>query len=182
MACTPKHDPNVGLRRRCGDCSFMRLPVDPAFGVPEAGSWMYLDQTTNYVRPFTSTTVVADVIASPIKGYCLDFIRPGEERIITIWTCGEFAFKLSTPAPVRAGITKFKPFFDGTKVSNTLFEVTALPAEVLITASEHRSCVCQSEYESNPCTTATAPIAASPTAAIVLSNATYAIGMFGGAF
>jgi len=175
MACTATNHANVGLRRKY-DHAYYELPVDPEWGIPVTNCWVFLDTNTGYIRPFSSTDSVTQIQDSPIKGVVQDFVRPGVDKILVVWTCGVFQFDISTPAEVWAGISGFIPYLDGSAVSNTKFAPAGEDTPLLI-AIQHGPCLCQSQY-SDACQTAGPVASESPTTSLTIANVTNAVGKF----
>lgn len=175
MTCTASSSVNVGLRRKY-DHAYYELPVDPEWGIPVPNCWVFLDTTTGYIRPFSSTNSVTDIQNSPIKGVVQDYVRPGVDKILVVWTCGVFQFDISAPTEVVGGVTGFIPYLDGSAVSNTKF-ATAGEDTPLLVAIQHGPCLCQSQY-SDACQTAGPVAAESPTTPLTIANVTNAVGKF----
>ena len=176
MACTATSSVNVGLRRKY-DHAYLELPVDPEWGIPVPNCWVYLDTVTNYIRPFSSTDEVTDITNSPVKGVVQDFVRPGVDRVLAVWTCGVFQFDISAATEVVGGVTGFIPYLDGAAVSNTKFAPAGEGDTAILTAIQHGPCICQSQY-SDACQTAGDVASESPTTPLAIANVTNAVGKF----
>jgi hypothetical protein len=176
MACTATSSVNVGLRRKY-DHAYLELPVDPEWGIPVPNCWVYLDTVTNYIRPFSSTDEVTDITNSPVKGVVQDFVRPGVDRVLVVWTCGVFQFNISAATEVVGGVTGFIPYLDGAAVSNTKFAPAGEGDTAILTAIQHGPCICQSQY-SDACQTAGDVASESPTTPLAIANVTNAVGKF----
>lgn len=168
MACTIQSAVNYGLRRK-NDAYYYELPVDPNWGIPtvngQVGCPVFLDTTTGYVRPFSSTNDVADVIASPIKGWVQDYVPAGRPRTVYVWPEGIADIMVVPAVAVTAGVTKFKPYLDGSAVSNYKFSQTAVTGDQILTAIAHGNCPCSQDYP-DYCVQPGAVADNSPTAAI----------------
>ena len=176
MACTATSSVNVGLRRKY-DHAYLELPVDPEWGIPVPNCWVYLDTVTNYIRPFSSTDEVTDITNSPVKGVVQDFVRPGVDRVLVVWTCGVFQFDISAATEVVGGVTGFIPYLDGAAVSNTKFAPAGEGDTAILTAIQHGPCICQSQY-SDACQAAGDVASESPTTPLAIANVTNAVGKF----
>jgi hypothetical protein len=155
----------------------MRLPVDPAWGIPHTNCWVFLDTVTGYARPFESAQTTDALLASPIRGVVLDFVRPGDCKEVNVITRGWFEVQLGTPGAVRAGVTLLAPSVVDGVVSNDIWEITEDDTTAVMVAIEHRPCLCL-PCNATPCTTAAAADDDSPSDPLEAGDASYAIGLF----
>lgn len=176
MACEASNAVNIGLRRKY-DHAYLELPVDPEWGIPHPQCWVYLDTTTGYIRPFSSTDSVSDVTGSPVLGVVQDFIRPGQDRVVVVWQCGVYQFDIDSATEVVGGVTGFIPYLDGDAVSNTKFAVAGQGDTPILVAIQHGACICQSSYN-DYCVQAGAVASSSPTTPIDNVEVTNAVGKF----
>lgn len=177
MPCTVQSKVNYGVRRLY-DEGVYEFPVDPEWGIPEPNCWVWYDSATGYVRPFSSTNVVADVAGSAVKGVVKDFVRPGRPRTVYVYTKGVADIQVAPAAAVTGGVTKFAPYLDGAAVSNYKFTVSGNSALQIMTAIAHGSCPCDADYP-DYCETAGAVAEDSPTAALVQAVVSKATVKFG---